>query len=191
MRDGADSRYAAFAARRRGKVDGTTFDKLAKRLHRTTSRRSALALAAAGLGGLASVRTARAAFPASCRHFAISGSRNIRKNFIYDDDMAITLIRRNGERETLLRDRDGKIGVGNDSVAPLKFSARPGDWIRIVARDRTGNCYSMEDLVLHCCTNRQCRESRDSKRLTAGVREKCFDADKWKTRVFFNELFKI
>ena len=171
-------------------MDGTTFDKLARRLHRSMTRRSALALTAAGVGSLGLAQTA-AAFPQSCRFFAISGSRNVRKNFIYDDDMAITLIRRNGERETLLRDRDGKIGINNESVAPIKFAARPGDWVRIVARDRTGNCYSMEDLVLHCCTNRQCRESRDSKRLTAGVAEKCFEPDQWKSRVFFNELFKI
>ena len=171
-------------------MDETTFDALARRLHRTMSRRSALALTAAGLGGLATVQEA-SAFPKSCRHFAISGSRNIKKNFIYDDDMAITLIRRSGEQKSLLRDRDGEIGIDNESVAPIKFAARPGDWIRIVARDRTGNCYSMEDLVLHCCTNRQCRASRQSKQLTAGVKEKCFDADKWKSRVFFNELFKI
>jgi hypothetical protein len=171
-------------------MDEQTFDRLAKQLTRTVGRRSALAVTVAGLvsvplGGEA------AAFPESCRFFALSGSRNIRKNFIYDDDMTITLIRRNGERETLLRDRDGKIGVNNDSVAPIRFAARPGDWVRIVARDRTGLCYSMEDLVLHCCTNRQCRESRQSKRLTPGVAEKCFDEETWKRRVFFNELFKI
>lgn len=171
-------------------MDGKAFDRLAKRLGASTTRRAALGSSLALVAGV--VTKGRAgALPASCRHFAISGSRSIRKNFIYDDDLSISLIRRTGGRSWLLRDRDGLIGIDNESVAPIKFSARAGDFLRITARDHTATCYSLEDLFLHCCTNRQCRTSRQSVLLTRGVKEKCFDAEEWEEGTFFSELIKI
>ncbi len=174
-------------------MDGATFDRLTKKLGQRHSRRSV----AAGIGLLGATGAAAGTaqieadqrFPESCRNFAISGSRDPREDFNYDDDMRIVLIPRRGRREVLLNDRDGEIGQGNEDVDPIVFRAEIGDELKITVRDRQPDCYSMEALFLHCCRESTCQTSRASRRIAKRIRRTC--PRNWRPQVFFNETIVI
>ncbi|MDQ3692390.1 MAG: hypothetical protein M3464_02010 [Chloroflexota bacterium] len=174
-------------------MDGATFDQITKTLGQRASRRS-MALGV-GLLSVTTVATGRAQveaqgrLPANCRHFSISGSkRNPRENFNYDDDMKITLIRQNGEREDLLDDEDGVIGIGGRDVKAIRFKAVIGEELKIVARDSKEPCYSIEKMFLHCCKNSRCKRSAASREIVR-VREKCGRTEP--KGVFFREVIDI
>lgn len=174
-------------------MDGASFDRMATRFGKRHSRRAlAVGLGAAGASRIAPGHAqveSQARIPSTCRDFSISGGRSPRENFNYDDDMRITLTRQNGQRTVLLRDNDGEIGQGNEDVPAIRFSARVGDELKIVVRDRQAPCFSMEPLFLHCCTNAACLGSRASRRIAKRIKRTC--PDPWRRRVFFNETIEI
>ncbi len=174
-------------------MDGATFDRFAKQLGKRVSRRSialgvGLLSASGAVSGRAQVE-AQARLPSNCSHFSISGGRrNPREKFNYDDDMKITLIRQNGQREVLLDDEDEMIGIGGQDVKSIRFKAEIGEELKIVARDAQPDCFSIEKMFLHCCKNARCKRSVASREIVR-VREKCGHTQP--QGVFFREVIVI
>lgn len=175
-------------------MDGATFDRITKQLGQRVSRRSM----ALGVGLLSAVTVAtgraqvesQARLPTNCRHFSISGrGRNPREDFNYDDDMTITLIRQNGQRETLLDDDDGTIGEGGQDVKAIRFKAEIGDELKIVAIDAKVDCFSIEKMFLHCCKNARCKRSVASRQIVDPIRANCGHSTP--QGVFFREVIVI
>ena len=130
-------------------MDGDRFDAITTRLGAGASRRGVLRLLAGALGGglAAAARPGPSlAYPGTCRRFVLSGGP-LPDDFIFvDDDLTVRL---NGDPIFAEGDRDSSY------IAPIRFTARAGDRLRIVARSgavELGGCQYLGSLFLHCRT---------------------------------------
>ena len=136
-------------------MDGERFDAIMTRLTAGASRRGALRLLAGALGGGLAVAArpgSSLAYPRTCRRFVLSGGPSPDDDIFVDDDLTV---RRNGA--PIFVDGDGNTTY---SIAPIRFTARAGDRLRIVARD-FGGCRKLDPLYLHCRTGGTARQLSD------------------------------
>lgn len=157
------------------------FDDAIRRWVMAGTRRGALRLlGGVVIGGLVGIgrRGEAAAFPAGCRRFTLSGGKKRGKEIDVDDDLSVYV---NGDR--IFRDEDGVIGIDLEAIEPIKFRARVGDRLRIVATDGEGPCRSLSALWLHC------KDGGEARRLTSGVAETCREGRP--ARTFFDETYRI
>ena len=160
-------------------MDGERFDAIATRLAAGASRRGALRLLAGALGGglAAAARPGRTlAYPGTCRRFVLSGGPSPDDPIPVIADLTVRL---NGG--PIFVDGDGR---GSD-LAPIRFAARAGDRLRIVARSgavELGGCRYLGQLYLHCRTGGTARTLSD------GVP---YDCNGEPSGVFFDQRYVI
>jgi hypothetical protein len=161
-------------------MDRRRFDTLARAAARETRRDTLRLLGRALAGGVLATlgRGQTRAYNDNCRRFTLSAGQNERKEIDVDDDLIVYL-----NDEKIFKDRDGVIGIGLEPIEPIKFKARVGDKLRIVAKDGQGPCFSLSPLWLHC------RDGGSPKKLTKGVEEDC-DPER-PPKKFFDETFRI
>ena len=162
-------------------MDEKTFDRLSRRIAALATRRGVLRAIPAVVGaGVLSLQPSRkvAAFPNSCERFILSAGKNVTKEIDVDDDLSVFL-----NDKAIFRDNDGVIGIGLKAIEPIRFRARVGDTLRIVARDGEGPCHSLSPLWLHC------RDGGEPRKLTNGVNAECGSNNS--VGKFFDKKFRI
>lgn len=172
-------------------MDGRRFDRLTAALAARGTRRSTLRTALAVAGFAVAGREARAAsrytFSSGCDRFILAaGDRRDTKFEHVDDDFGVE-IKRKGKKnwERVYVDDDGFINEdnGNRHADPIKFDARVGDKIRIVASNAEPGGCGLDEIWLFC------ERGGDGKRLLK--RYYCTDSEKSRTGVFLDETFRI
>lgn len=162
-------------------MEGSIFDMIARRFSAAVSRRGALrAIGGVAVGslGVAITGDEAAAYSSTCRRFILSGGKRRGKEIDVDDDLTVYV-----DGEAIFEDEDRKIGNNLVAIEPIKFKARVGDKLRIVATDGQGPCRSLSQLWLHC------KEGGEPRRLTRGVAETCVEGRPADT--FFDKTFRI
>ena len=157
-------------------MDGRSLDGLVRAMAASRSRRRALGLLAGALaaGLSAAARPGGAqAYPGTCRRFVLSGGPSPDDEILVDDDLTVRL---NGR--TIFEDGDGSASL----IAPIRFSARAGDRLRIIAADAQEFCRELGPLYLHCRTGGKARKLSD------GVPYVCNGQP---SGVFFNKRYVI
>ena len=136
-------------------MDSERFDAITRRLAAGASRRGALRLLAGALaGGLSAVARpgTSLAYPGTCRRFVLSGGPLPDDEIFVDDDLTVRL---NGD--PIFVDGDGSANY----LEPIRFAARAGDQLRIVAADAQPSCRGLGTLYLHCRTGGKARKLSD------------------------------
>lgn len=175
------------------------FDRLARALGMAVSRRRALGLVGAAVGGgllagagrggsglLAQesvsiatpvpVPTAPVEVPMNqCTDFVLSGGPSVDDPIAVDDDLTVYL-----NDHEIFQDHDGTISI----LPPIPFQADNGDRLTVVARDVAACGRSIGPLWLHCA------DGAGSRFLTGGTDDGCIE-DSPVPANFYRESWRI
>ena len=170
-------------------MDDRTFDGLTRTIAANSSRRQAARLLAGGVAGgllaLMGAGRAQADYSRDCRRFALSGGSSPSKNIHVDDLLKVFL---NGNRLEVKKAVPNTPDNEAGERLPVKFYARRGDTLEVIAKDVYECCWALDPLYLHCIENGTGSRRLWATKLPINVRCDCSRSPRG---VFFREKMTI